>query len=189
MPRILSRGRTSSWGGKAKHAITISHAVITVGGWEGEPGGGREISTAQRPAAGSRLLGVARVPIHQQNYGTRKTVTTGQVPKAVRTHGPSHRHDGEEEEPDQKVRESAEVDQRSVRERRHAPEPRQILPTCSHDVRRTPKSDRCATTEKERRLGDSTCCTPTTTIVTGLQHWGCRRGSNHGRLKCQRPSI
>ena len=27
------------------------------------------------------------------------------------------------------------------------------------------------------------------TIVTGLQHWGCRRGSNHGRLKCQRPSI
>ena len=69
------------------------------------------------------------------------------------------------------------------------------LPTCSHAMRRTPKANG-ARLEKERRLGaprrkepTEDNCTPTTTIVTGLQHLGCRRGSNHGRLKCQRPSI
>ena len=72
------------------------------------------------------------------------------------------------------------------------PEPRETLPTCSHDdaanpeKRRRQKSADLATRCHEK---DSKSCTPTTTIVTGLQHWGCRRGSNHGRLKCQRPSI
>ena len=73
------------------------------------------------------------------------------------------------------------------------PEPRrQYNPACSHDdaanpeKRRRQKSADLATRCHEK---DSKSCTPTTTIVTGLQHWGCRRGSNHGRLKCQRPSI
>ena len=70
------------------------------------------------------------------------------------------------------------------------------IPTCSHDYAANPESERCATTEKSADLAPpgakrppKISCTPTTTIVTGLQHWGCRRGSNHGRLKCQRPSI
>ena len=51
----------------------------------------------------------------------------------------------------------------------------ETIPTCSHDDAANPESERCAT-RKERQLGDSKYCTPTTTIVTGLQHWGRRRG-------------
>ena len=38
------------------------------------------------------------------------------------------------------------------------PEPRQTIPTCSHDDAANPESERCDVTKKERRLGDSKYC-------------------------------
>ena len=113
-------------------------------GEEEEPG--RETSPARRRAAGSRLLGVARVPIHQHNYGTRKT-RDQKVRECAEVEQRSVS--------DQNERESAEAEQRSVRERRHAPEPRRYNPTCSHDERRTPNQRRWSDGDPERRLGDS----------------------------------
>ena len=97
-------------------------------GEEEDPG--RETSPARRRAAGSRLLGVARVPIHtipQHNYGTRKT-RDQKVRECAEVEQRSVR--------DQEVRESAEAEQRSVRERRPAPEPRRWghRPTCRCDL-------------------------------------------------------